>query len=210
MDKGFAARRRYFLLKRLMDVALSAAGLILASPLLLLLLLANVVVHGWPPVFTQYRPGKGGQIFPLLKLRSMTDDKDASGCLLPDEQRLTKFGKFMRETSLDELPELLNVLRGHMSLVGPRPLLPQYLQLYSAEQARRHEVLPGLTGWAQVNGRNAASWTEKFELDVWYIDNASVLLDIRILMKTVVQVVRRRGISEEGEATVRYFTGNHD
>jgi sugar transferase EpsL len=163
--------------------------------------------HGAPVLFRQTRPGMGGKPFLMYKFRTMTDQRDTAGNLLPDEKRLTRFGKFLRSTSLDELPELINVLKGEMSLVGPRPLLMEYLGRYSPEQARRHEVRPGITGWAQVNGRNAISWEEKFKLDVWYVDNRSLWLDIKILWMTFVKVFKREGISQEGQATAEKFMG---
>ncbi len=159
--------------------------------------------------FLQERPGKNGKIFKVIKFKTMTDERDASGNLLPDEQRLTKVGKFVRSTSIDELPQLFNVLKGDMALIGPRPLLPQYLPLYSKEQARRHEVRPGITGWAQCHGRNAISWTKKFELDVWYVDHCSFLLDLKIIFLTIKKVLVREGISSETSATMEPFTGNN-
>lgn len=159
--------------------------------------------------FLQERPGKNGKIFKVIKFKTMTDERDASGDLLPDEQRLTKVGKFVRSTSIDELPQLFNVLKGDMALIGPRPLLPQYLPLYSKEQARRHEVRPGITGWAQCHGRNAISWTKKFELDVWYVDHCSFLLDLKIIFLTIKKVLVREGISSETSATMEPFTGNN-
>lgn len=159
--------------------------------------------------FTQERPGRGGKIFRVIKFKTMTDERDAQGHLLPDEKRLTKIGKFVRSTSIDELPQLINVLKGDMALIGPRPLLPQYLPLYSKEQARRHEVRPGITGWAQVNGRNAISWTRKFELDVWYVDHCSFLLDLKIVFMTIKKVFVREGISSGNSATMEPFTGNN-
>ncbi len=162
---------------------------------------------GSPVVFRQKRPGLNGQPFELLKFRTMADRHDAAGNLLPDSGRMTGLGRFLRSTSLDELPEVWNVLRGQMSLVGPRPLLMEYLPLYSSEQARRHEVRPGITGWAQINGRNAISWEEKFKLDVWYVDNQSFRLDLKILLLTIIRVFQRSGISAEGEATMPKFTG---
>lgn len=159
--------------------------------------------------FTQERPGRGGKIFRVIKFKTMTDERDAQGRLLPDEKRLTKIGKFVRSTSIDELPQLINVLKGDMALIGPRPLLPQYLPLYSKEQARRHEVRPGITGWAQVNGRNAISWTRKFELDVWYVDHCSFLLDLKIVFMTIKKVFVREGISSGNSATMEPFTGNN-
>ncbi|MGL4866612.1 MAG: sugar transferase, partial [Cetobacterium sp.] len=162
---------------------------------------------GSPAIFKQERPGKDGKIFTMYKFRSMSDARDKNGKLLSDSERLTKFGKLLRATSLDELPELYNVLRGEMSLVGPRPLLPEYLSRYNSFQARRHEVLPGITGWAQVNGRNAISWDDKFKLDVYYVDNRSFIFDIKILFLTVKKVFIKEGISQEGEATMQEFMG---
>ncbi len=194
-------------MKRLFDLLASAMGLlILAVPLALLAWQVRRKL-GSPVLFTQVRPGLHGKPFRMVKFRTMTDTRDASGTLLPDAERLTPFGRFLRATSLDELPELWNVLRGEMSLVGPRPLLMEYLSLYSPEQARRHEVRPGITGWAQVNGRNAISWEDKFKLDVWYVDNWSLLQDIKILWLTVKKVLVRDGISAAGEATMRKFQG---
>ena len=163
---------------------------------------------GKPVLFRQVRPGLSGKPFTMIKFRTMTDDRDPDGKLLPDSQRLSNFGRFLRATSLDELPELWNVLKGDMSLVGPRPLLMEYLPLYSPEQARRHEVRPGITGWAQVNGRNAISWEEKFALDVWYVDNKTLWLDLKILWLTVIKVFKRDGIAAQGEATMPKFKGN--
>lgn len=180
--------------------------LVLALPLLVLVLLVRWRL-GSPVFFRQQRPGLHGKPFHMVKFRTMTDARDAEGKLLPDAERLTKLGQFMRSTSLDELPELWNVLKGDMSLVGPRPLLMEYLPLYSSEQARRHEVRPGITGWAQVNGRNALSWEEKFALDVWYVDHRSFWLDVKILFMTVKKVLVRDGISATGEATMSKFTG---
>lgn len=195
-------------MKRLFDLLLSI-GLLLALALPLLLLWALVRRKlGSPVLFRQVRPGLHGQPFMMVKFRTMTDERGADGELLPDARRLTSFGRFLRATSLDELPELWNVLRGEMSLVGPRPLLMEYLPLYSPEQARRHEVRPGITGWAQVNGRNALSWEERFKLDVWYVDHRSLWLDLRILWLTVRKVIVREGISARGEATMPRFTGN--
>lgn len=194
-------------MKRAVDftVALGAL-LVLALPLILVAILVRWKL-GAPVLFRQIRPGMGGRPFEMIKFRTMSDKRDVSGEMLPDAQRMTRLGTFLRSTSLDELPELWNVLRGDMSLVGPRPLLVEYLPLYSAEQARRHEVRPGITGWAQVNGRNALSWSERFQLDVWYVDNQSFLLDMRILWLTVHKVLVREGISAQGEATMHRFTG---
>ena len=195
------------MIKRLLDFSAAIAGLLAISPMLVCLALLVRVKHGTPVLFCQQRPGLHGLPFFMYKFRTMTDARDAQGILLPDKQRLTVFGKFLRSTSLDELPELFNVLKGEMSLVGPRPLLMEYLSLYTPEQARRHEVRPGITGWAQVNGRNAISWEEKFKLDVWYVDNQSLWLDLKILWMTLVRVFRREGISQEGQATMEKFSG---
>lgn len=193
--------------KRLVDLLLSALLLVLLSPLLLLLALLVWIEIGKPILFKQQRPGLHGQPFALLKFRTMTDDQDAEGRLLPDAARLTRLGRFLRGVSLDELPELINVLRGEMSLVGPRPLLVQYLERYTPEQMRRHEVRPGITGWAQVNGRNAITWEEKFALDVWYVDHRSFWLDLQILALTLWKVIIREGISQPGQATAQEFMG---
>ena len=195
--------------KRIIDVVLSLVALVILSPLLLLVAWQAQRKLGRPVLFKQVRPGLDGQPFQLVKFRSMTDSTDSEGVLLPDSDRLPKFGRFLRSTSLDELPELWNVLKGEMSLVGPRPLLMEYLDLYSAEQARRHEVRPGITGWAQVKGRNSLSWGEKFALDVWYVDNRSMWLDLKILAMTVISVFKKEGISQQGEATMDRFTGNN-
>lgn len=194
-------------LKRAFDILATASGLFLLSPMLLVLALLVWHLHGRPVLFAQRRPGRCGRPFRIYKFRTMTQERDPQGNLLPDAQRLTRFGRFLRSTSLDELPELLNVLRGDMSLVGPRPLLMEYLPRYTPEQARRHEVRPGVTGWAQVNGRNAISWEEKFRLDVWYVDHQSLGLDLKILALTVVQVFQRKDISAAGHATMPEFTG---
>jgi len=194
--------------KRLLDFVIALVALVLlAVPLLILTLMVRRKL-GRPAFFLQMRPGLNGKPFEMVKFRTMTDARDAAGELLPDSERLTDFGKFLRATSLDELPELWNVLVGDMSLVGPRPLLMEYLPLYSAEQARRHEVRPGVTGWAQVNGRNAVSWDEKFAMDVWYVEHRSLWLDLQILALTVRKVLVREGISAAGEATMTKFTGN--
>jgi sugar transferase EpsL len=194
-------------MKRLFDFLTTFLGLVVLTPLLLSLALLVRIKHGSPALFCQQRPGIHGKPFFMYKFRTMTDEKDVDGNLLPDNRRLTTFGKFLRSTSLDELPELLNVLKGDMSLVGPRPLLMEYLPFYSPEQARRHEVRPGITGWAQVNGRNAISWEDKFRLDVWYVENQSFLLDLKILWITFAKVFKREGISQEGQATMSKFTG---
>ena len=197
-------------MKRLFDLIATLLGLLMIWPFVVMLALLTRFMLGSPVLFRQQRPGRHGRPFVMYKFRTMTDARDALGNLLPDEQRLTPFGRFLRSSSLDELPELLNVLKGEMSLVGPRPLLMEYLPLYSPEQARRHEVLPGITGWAQVNGRNAISWEEKFNLDVWYVDNQTFWLDIRILWMTVQKVYIRDGISQEGQATMEAFKGSVD
>lgn len=193
-------------MKRLFDVAVSVSLILLLFPVLCGLAILVRRNLGSPVIFRQMRPGLSAQPFELLKFRTMTEARDVGGQLLPDSERLTRFGRFLRASSLDELPGLINVMKGEMSLVGPRPLLMHYVPLYDAHQARRHEVRPGITGWAQVNGRNALSWDEKFELDVWYVDNRSFLLDLKILAMTVLKVVRRDGISAEGEATMAPFT----
>ncbi len=199
--------RLTFATKRGLDILVSAVSLIGLSPAGLVLALLVRIYMGSPVLFRQERPGRGGRSFRLLKFRTMTSERDAAGNLAPDEVRLTRFGKFLRSTSLDELPELWNVLRGEMSLVGPRPLLSQYLSLYSAEQARRHEVRPGITGWAQVNGRNELRWPERLAMDVWYVDNVSISLDTYILFQTLAVVFRRQGISQSGHATAEPFRG---
>ena len=196
------------LAKRLFDLLVALLGLILLSPLLALLALAVRLNMGAPVIFAQKRPGYRGKIFTLYKFRSMRDAVDSRGRPLSDEERLTPLGKFMRSTSLDEFPELINVLRGEMSLVGPRPLLVEYLPRYSAEQMRRHDVFPGMTGWAQVNGRNILSWEDRFRLDVWYVDHWSFWLDVKILVMTALKVVRREGISQPGKATMTEFMGS--
>lgn len=201
-----ADRKR--LVKRLVDVVVGAVAVTLLSPLMVVVAVLVRLRLGAPVLFRQVRPGLHGEPFELVKFRTMTDARDADGNQLPDEERLTPVGRWLRSTSLDELPELVNVLRGDMSLVGPRPLLTEYLDLYTPEQARRHEVRPGITGWAQVNGRNAASWDEKLAMDVWYVDHHSLWLDLRILARTVVDVVSRRGIAAEGHATAPKFTGS--
>ena len=197
-------------IKRIIDFIVALTALTVLSPVILLLWLWLVVENrNSGAFFIQRRPGLHGKIFNIYKFKTMNDKCDSSGNLLPDEQRLTSAGRFIRSTSLDELPQLWNVLCGQMSLVGPRPLLPQYLPLYSAEQARRHDVLPGITGWAQVNGRNAISWTEKFKLDCYYVDHISFALDLKILFLTVKKVFIREGISQEGRATMDFFDGHN-
>jgi lipopolysaccharide/colanic/teichoic acid biosynthesis glycosyltransferase len=195
-------------IKRFLDILLSLVALTVLSPFLLLLWLCVRKKLGKPAVFRQERPGKDEKIFTMYKFRTMTEEKDENGELLPDERRLTPVGAMLRRMSLDELPELLNILKGDMSLIGPRPLLIRYLPLYSAEQARRHTVRPGLTGWAQINGRNAITWNEKFKLDVWYVTHLSARTDLRILGRTVMAVLKREGISQEGRATMDEFRGN--
>ncbi len=201
---------RSLVLKRLIDVLVSLAALALLSPLLLVLAIWIRITMGAPVLFRQARPGLRGNPFIMYKFRTMTDERDPQGNLLPDEQRLTRLGRFLRSTSLDELPELINVLKGDMSLVGPRPLLMKYLDRYTPEQFRRHEVKPGITGWAQVNGRNALTWEEKFKLDVWYVDNWNLWLDFKILLMTLVKVFRREGISHGSQATMPEFRGQRD
>lgn len=196
--------------KRIIDFVLSLIILIFISPILLILTIwLHFANKGAGAFFFQERPGKNGKIFKVIKFKTMTDERDVEGNLLPDEIRLTKVGKFVRSTSLDELPQLINVMKGDMSLIGPRPLLPEYLPLYSKEQARRHDVRPGISGWAQCHGRNSISWTEKFELDVWYVDHLSFMTDLKVVWLTIVSVVKREGISEEGMATVEDFNGNN-
>ncbi len=194
--------------KRLFDFFSSLLALLIFSPLLLLLVILIRRKLGSPVFFTQTRPGRDGRPFRMIKFRTMTDQRDSAGNLLPDSERLTPFGRFLRSASLDELPELINILKGEMSVVGPRPLLMEYLPLYNERQARRHEVRPGLTGWAQINGRNALSWEEKFELDVWYVENRSFWLDLKIILLTIKKVVVKEGISAAGEATMPRFMGS--
>lgn len=195
-------------MKRVVDIVLALVALVLLSPVLLAVALMVRRRLGAPVLFRQVRPGLGGKPFSMLKFRSMLEATDGEGKLLPDAQRLTSFGKLLRSTSLDELPELINVLRGEMSLVGPRPLLMEYLPLYDAVQARRHDVRPGITGWAQVNGRNAISWSEKLSMDVWYVDNRGFMLDMKILALTLLKVVRREGVTGANSVTVDRFRGN--
>ena len=195
-------------MKRFFDIFFSLTALLFFTPIFFLTALLVRLKLGSPVLFRQHRPGKNGDSFEMMKFRSMLDSVEKDGNPLPDEVRLTKFGKFLRASSLDELPGLWNVLKGEMSLVGPRPLLVEYLPLYSKEQARRHEVRPGITGWAQVNGRNAISWDEKFDLDVWYVENQSFWLDLKILFLTVKKVFVREGISQEGQVTMEKFTGS--
>lgn len=197
-------------IKRWLGFTLSLLALLCLSPLLLVV---TVWLHfankGAGAFFFQERPGKNGKIFKIIKYKTMTDERDSDGNLLPDEDRLTRVGKFVRSTSIDELPQLFNVLKGDMALIGPRPLLVQYLPLYSKEQARRHEVRPGITGWAQCHGRNALSWSEKFRLDVWYVDHCTFTNDVKVIFSTIKKVIARDGISQEGQATMEAFNGNN-
>ena len=196
--------------KRLLDFVIVSCVLLVIWPVLVVVAVwLHFANKGAGAFFTQERPGKDGKLFKVIKFKSMTDERDEEGRLLPDAQRLTAVGRFIRSTSLDELPQLLNVLKGDMALIGPRPLLPQYLPLYSKEQARRHEVRPGITGWAQVHGRNAISWTEKFKLDVWYVDHVSLRVDLEVVFLTIKKVLKREGISQEGQATMEMFNGNN-
>jgi lipopolysaccharide/colanic/teichoic acid biosynthesis glycosyltransferase len=193
--------------KRIFDCGIALCGLVILSPILITVGILVASTTGWPILFRQRRPGRFAKPFTLYKFRTMSCLRDAAGNLLSDSERLTEMGRVLRSTSFDELPQLWNVLRGDLSLVGPRPLLMEYLPRYSAEQARRHEVLPGITGWAQVNGRNALTWKEKFDLDVWYVDHWSIALDVKILFMTALKVVRRDGISQDGHATMMEFCG---
>ena len=196
--------------KRLIDFTIVFIALLIIWPILLFITIwLHFANKGAGAFFTQERPGKNGKIFKVIKFKTMTDERDENGKLLPDAQRLTKVGKFVRSTSIDELPQLINVLKGDMALIGPRPLLVKYLPLYSEEQARRHEVRPGMTGWAQCNGRNAISWTKKFELDVWYVDHCTLWTDIKIIWITIMKVLKRADISQDGQATMEAFNGNN-
>lgn len=200
--------RKY--LKRWLDFVIVLCVLAVIWPILLLITLwLHFANKGAGTFFTQERPGRNGKIFKVIKFKTMTDERDADGNLLPDAERLTPVGRFVRSTSIDELPQLINVLKGDMALIGPRPLLVQYLPLYSKEQARRHEVRPGITGWAQCHGRNSISWTEKFKLDVWYVDHCSLITDIKVIFITIKKVLLRDGISQEGQATMEPFNGNN-
>lgn len=200
--------RKYF--KRIIDFFLSLLALICLSPILIIVTIwLHFANKGAGAFFLQERPGKDAKIFKIIKFKTMTDERDANGNLLPDADRLTKVGKFVRSTSIDELPQLINVLKGDMALIGPRPLLIKYLPLYSEEQARRHLVRPGITGWAQCHGRNSISWTEKFKLDVWYVDHCTLKTDLNVFLKTIKKVVRRDGINQDGDATMEAFTGNN-
>lgn len=194
--------------KRFFDVIICVAALLIMSPLLTVLMILTWLLMKNPIFFKQTRPGLHSKPFQLIKFRTMTETRSKEGNLLPDAERLTTYGRFLRSTSLDELPELFNVLKGEMSLVGPRPLLIQYLDRYTPDQARRHEVKPGITGWAQVNGRNAITWEEKFKLDVWYVDNRSMWLDIKIIGMTIMKILKREGVNEPGQATMTEFMGS--
>ncbi len=200
--------RKY--IKRILDFTLSLIALIVLSPILLITATLVKIKLGSPIIFKQQRPGKNEKIFTLYKFRTMTDKKDEEGNLLPDEQRLTKFGKILRSTSIDELPELINILKGDMAIVGPRPLLVEYLELYNEEQRHRHDVRPGLTGLAQISGRNSISWEEKFKEDIEYVENISLLRDIKIILKTIAKVLKREGISQEGKETIEKFKGSEE
>ena len=196
--------------KRLLDFGISLIVVIIISPILLLVTIwLHFANKGAGALFFQERPGQDGKIFKVIKFKTMTDERDAEGNLLPDEQRLTRVGRFVRSTSIDELPQLINVLKGDMSLIGPRPLLVQYLPLYSKEQMRRHEVRPGISGWAQCHGRNAISWKQKFEYDVWYVDHLTFVTDLKVIVITLLKVLRRDGINEDGHATIQLFNGNN-
>lgn len=195
--------------KRVFDFVAALIGLLLLSPIFIVVVIGLYFANQGKPFFFQARPGKGGHIFKIVKFKTMNDKKGANGDLLSDAERLTPIGAFVRKTSLDEIPQLINVLKGNMSLIGPRPLLPQYLPLYNEEQKRRHEVKPGITGWAQVNGRNAISWKKKFELDVYYVNNLSFVLDVKIFFLTIKKVFVREGISQEGQVTAEAFNGNN-
>ena len=200
--------RHFF--KRIIDFCVALVALVCISPVLAVVTIwLHFANKGAGAFFLQERPGLHGKIFKIIKYKTMTDERDAEGNLLPDKDRLTKVGKFVRSTSIDELPQLINVLKGDMALVGPRPLLPEYLPLYSIEQARRHEVRPGITGWAQCHGRNAITWADKFKLDVWYVNNCTFLTDIKILIRTINTVLNRNGISQEGNSTMEPFNGNN-
>ncbi len=196
--------------KRIFDILVACVGLILLSPFFLVIAILVRILLGKPILFRQQRPGSKGRPFIIYKFRTMKDARNARGELLPDSERLTSFGRFLRSLSLDELPELFNILTGDMSVVGPRPLVMEYLPLYSPEQMRRHDVYPGLTGWAQINGRNAITWPERFKLDVWYVDHFSFWLDFKIILLTVWKVIKRENINQPGQATIEYFKGNKD
>jgi len=199
----------YLSIKRFIDIVAAFLTLVILGPFMLILIAVLTIANRGTPFFTQPRPGLHGRIFQIIKFKTMNDKKDSNGNLLPDNQRITRAGRFVRKWSLDELPQLVNVIKSDMSIVGPRPLRTHYLSLYSPEQKRRHDVRPGITGWAQVNGRNSISWTEKFELDVWYVENLSVLLDMKILFLTIIRVVSRRGINATDQTTMEPFKGNN-
>ncbi len=196
-------------IKPFFDFLVSLAAVILISPILIIVIVLLTIANGGKPFFFQRRPGKSGRIFRIVKFKTMTDATDSNGDLLPDSDRLTRVGKFVRKTSIDEIPQLFNVILGQMSLIGPRPLLPQYLKIYSSEQMKRHLVKPGITGWAQVNGRNAISWTQKFEYDIWYVRNQSFLVDLKIMFMTIKKVLISEGINTENMATTEPFNGNN-
>ena len=197
------------ILKPFFDIIIALIGFIILSPLFLLVFLLMTYTNKGNPFFYQVRPGKNERIFKVIKFKTMNDKKDGKGELLPDSVRLTRVGKFVRKTSLDEIPQLINVLKGDMSLIGPRPLLPQYIELYNDEQKKRHNVKPGITGWAQINGRNNVTWKKKFELDVWYVNNLSFILDLKIFFKTFEKVFKTEGVNKEGSVTTEYFDGNN-
>ncbi|REC79908.1 lipid carrier--UDP-N-acetylgalactosaminyltransferase [Chryseobacterium elymi] len=198
-----------FFLKRVIDFLIALIGLILLSPVFIIVTVLLYFANQGKPFFLQARPGLNEKIFNIIKFKTMNDKKDRKGNYLPDSERLTRVGSFIRQTSLDELPQLINVLKGDMAIIGPRPLLPQYLSLYSESQKRRHNIRPGITGWAQVNGRNAISWTMKFELDIWYIDNVSFATDCKVMFLTLKKVIKKEGINQADQATVEAFTGNN-
>lgn len=195
--------------KRIVDFFVAILGLVILSPIFIIVMIGLYFANEGKPFFFQRRPGKCEKLFSIIKFKTMNDKKDANGNLLPDSERLTPIGAFVRKTSLDEIPQLINVLKGDMSLIGPRPLLPQYLPLYNDDQKRRHNVRPGITGWAQVNGRNAISWTKKFELDVWYVDHVSFFTDMKVFFTTFKKVFKSEGISQKGQATMEAFNGNN-
>lgn len=197
------------LIKPFFDFLVSLIVLLCISPILIILIFLLALANNGKPFFFQNRPGKNGNIFKIIKFKTMTDETDEDGNLLPDSERLTKVGSFVRKTSMDEIPQLLNVVAGNMSIIGPRPLLPQYLKIYTQEQSKRHEVKPGITGWAQINGRNAISWNQKFEYDVWYVNNQSFLLDLKIIFLTIKKVIISEGINTENMATTEPFNGNN-
>ncbi len=199
---------KYFI-KRIFDFIVASIGLVILSPIFLTITIVLYFANNGKPFFFQSRPGLNGKLFNIIKFKTMNDKKDSNGNLLPDAERLTAIGAFVRKISLDELPQLINVLKGDMSLIGPRPLLPQYLSLYNERQKRRHEVRPGITGWAQVNGRNAISWKKKFELDVWYVDHLNFMTDLKVFLMTFKKVFKSEGISQEGQATTEAFNGNN-